>query len=539
MTTGNNERFLRSWNEIEYSKIGFHMHNSEEALASKKKWFPYNKGGGFRKWYGLNEFVVLWENNGELIKKATDHGRKIASVRSERLYFKKSITWATLTTGIISCRYSEEGHLFDDKGSSAFLPEKYYYAVLGLINSSVGNYILHILNPTMSFQSGNIGAIPVVDNAVVSMEIKKKVINCINICKEDWDAYENSWDFIYHPLVNSRTEIDVFNSRNMLLSAIYQTWEQECESRFSQLKSNEEELNRIFIEIYGLQDELTPEVEDKDITVRKADLQRDIRSLISYAVGCMFGRYSLEIPGLVYAGGEWPPLDKAVEARKNHPEADPDVCSWTDAYGPFIPDLDNCIPILDSDYLPDDIVGRFIDFIQIVYGEEALEENLDFIAGALGGKGTTSREVIRNYFLKDFYKDHLKIYQKRPIYWLFDSGKQDGFKALIYMHRYNEDTIGRVRADYLHKVQERYENEVRAIDAMQEHILDPRQRAAGEKRKEKLFRQIKETKEYDERIGHLALERIAIDLDDGVKVNYGKVQTDRNGDTYQILAPIK
>lgn len=253
----------------------------------------------------------------------------------------------------------------------------------------------------------------------------------------------------------------------------------------------------------------------------------------------MFGRYSLEIPGLVYAGGEWPLLDKALEARKNHPEADPDVCSWTDAYGPFIPDLDNCIPILDSDYLPDDIVGRFIDFIQIVYGEEALEENLDFIAGALGGKGTTSREVIRNYFLKDFYKDHLKIYQKRPIYWLFDSGKQDGFKALIYIHRYNEDTIGRVRADYLHKVQERYENEVRAIDAMQEHILDPRQRAAGEKRKEKLFRQIKETKEYDERIGHLALERIAIDLDDGVKVNYGKVQTDRNGDTYQILAPIK
>lgn len=386
--------------------------------------------------------------------------------------------------------------------------------------------------------------LPFVISDLYVEKVNLLVNQSIQYAKDDWDSFETSWDFVKHPLVTYINEMgyaDVpIKNWNYRIEDAYESWAQNAEAQFTQLKSNEEALNRIFIEIYGLQDELTPEVDDKDITVRKADLPRDIRSLISYAVGCMFGRYSLEIPGLVYAGGEWPPLDKAIEVReKNHPEADPGLCSWMDAYGPFVPDLDNCIPILDDDYLADDIVTRFVDFIRIVYGEETLEENLDFIAGALGNKGTSSREIIRNYFLKDFYKDHLKIYQKRPIYWLFDSGKQNGFKALIYMHRYDEDTIGRVRADYLHKVQERYENEIRAIDAMQEFISDPRQRAAGEKRKEKLFKQIKETKEYDEKIGHLALERIAIDLDDGVKVNYSKVQTDRNGDSYQILAPLR
>lgn len=525
LSTGDNDKFLRYWYEI----AGYNF----AKIDNKGKWVPYNKGGGICKWYGINIYAVLWGNDGEYIKK---YGKGV--FRNPSFYFCEGITWSGIASKGGSFRYCPPGYVFDsNKGPMIFEKDFKIFYALGLLNSKVAQKIIDMLNPTISLQIGDVVSVPVIYEYSKEEKVTTFVDISIEIARNDWNAYEIAWDFICHPLV----KLALCNKGNRLnrLKFIYKTWEQECESRFSQLKSNEEELNRIFIEIYGLQNELTPEVEDKDITVRKADLQRDIRSLISYAVGCMFGRYSLEIPGLVYAGGEWPPLDKAEEARKNHPEADPDVCSWTDAYGPFIPDLDNCIPILDSDYLPDDIVGRLIEFIGIVYGEEALEENLDFIAGALGGKGTTSREVIRNYFLKDFYKDHLKIYQKRPIYWLFDSGKQDGFKALIYMHRYNEDTIGRVRADYLHKVQERYENEVRAIDAMQEHILDPRQRAAGEKRKEKLFKQIKETKEYDERIGHLALERIAIDLDDGVKVNYGKVQTDRNGDTYQILAPIK
>ena len=262
----------------------------------------------------------------------------------------------------------------------------------------------------------------------------------ISISKNDWDSFETSWDFIRHPLAPSASlkqdqMVSQFAQSRMekfgLISWHYENWKNQCENRFNQLKENEEELNRIFIDIYGLQDELTSEVEDKDVTVRKADLQRDIRSFMSYAVGCMFGRYSLDMDGLAFAGGEWD----------------------NSKYQSYISDVDNIIPITDEEYFSDDIVGRFVEFVKIVYGKDTLEENLGFIAQALGNKGDTSREVIRNYFIKDFYADHLKVYQKRPIYWLFDSGKQNGFKALIYMHRYDADTVGRVRTDYLHKAQ--------------------------------------------------------------------------------------
>ena len=301
-----------------------------------------------------------------------------------------------------------------------------------------------------------------------------------------------------------------------LISDKYKEWENECNERFNKLKANEEELNRIFIDIYGLQDELTPEVEDKDVTVRRADLTREIKSLISYAVGCMFGRYSLDSDGLAYAGGAWD----------------------STRYKTFIPDEDNCIPITDTRYFEDDIVGRFCEFIKVVYGEDTLEENLDYIAQALGNKGNSSREVIRNYFLNDFYKDHCKIYQKRPIYWLFDSGKQNGFKALIYIHRYNADTIGNLRVEYLHRVQRIYESEIEREQDTIDHTTNAREKKVSENRKEKLQRQLKETKEYDEKIAHLALSRIEIDLDDGVKVNYDKVQTGRDGKKLDVLGKI-
>ena len=300
-----------------------------------------------------------------------------------------------------------------------------------------------------------------------------------------------------------------------LISDKYKEWEMECEDRFNQLKANEEELNRIFIDIYGLQDELTPEVKDKDVTVRKADLQRDIKSLLSYAVGCMFGRYSLDVEGLAYAGGEW-------DASK---------------YTTFIPDEDNVIPITDEDYFEDDIVGRFVEWLKAVYGTDTLEENLRFVATALGTSGDTPRQCIRNYFLKDFYKDHCKIYQKRPIYWLYDSGKQNGFKALIYMHRYNEDTTGKMRVDYLARMEETYESEINR----EQNVVDngvPREAAKAAKRIEKLKKQLKECRDYDVNIGHIALSRIAIDLDDGVKVNYEKVQTGKDGTVLPILAKV-
>lgn len=506
MTTGDNERFLREWFEVRFDKVGIGYATAEDAQQSGKKWFPYNKGGGFRKWYGLNEIVVLWENNGCEIKSATKGGRKIASVRSERLYFKESITWATLTSGMFSARYSEAGALFDDKGSSAFIPMEHSKYVLAFMNSCVSNYILGMLNPTISFQSGNIGSLPIALPNNNEKKVNELAKDAIDICKKDWNLFEISWNFKKHPLLCYESD---------KVSVSFEIWAKECDKRFNQLKKNEEELNHIFIDIYGLQEELTPEVEDKDITVRQADLQRDIKSLISYAVGCMVGRYSLDADGLAYAGGEWD-------------------CS---KYGSFIPDADNCIPITDEEYFEDDIVGLFCVWLKKVYGEDTLEENLSFIASALGNKGKTSREVIRNYFLTDFIKDHIKSYQKRPIYWLFDSGKQNGFKALVYMHRWNADTIGNVRVEYLHRIQRVYEKEIIRMQEIIDISHDNKEISNAIKRKEKLQKQIKETKDYDAKIAHLALSRIDIDLDDGVKVNYEKVQT-ADGKKMQILAKI-
>ena len=384
--------------------------------------------------------------------------------------------------------------------------------------------VLQVIAPTINYQCGDIANIPVILDNTHKPKIETLVEENISISKTDWDSFETSWDFEKHPfLLYMQSEVTYIKNRenidelkqHFLIECSYDFWNASCTGRFNTLKQNEEELNRIFIDIYGLQDELTPEVEDKDVTVRKADLTRDIKSFISYAVGCMFGRYSLDVDGLAYAGGEWD----------------------NSKYITYIPDDDNCIPITDEEYFGDDIVGRFVKFVKTVYGTETLEENLDFIAQAIGNKGNTSRQIIRNYFLTDFIKDHNKIYQKRPIYWMFDSGKQNGFKALIYMHRWNADTTGNVRVEYLHKLQRVYESEVNRMQETIENSTNGREVAAAEKRKEKLTKQLKETKDYDAKIAHLALSRIAIDLDDGVKVNYDKVQT-VDGKKIEILTMI-
>lgn len=389
---------------------------------------------------------------------------------------------------------------------SCFASHELLLYLLGLNNTLVVRKLLSTLAPTINFQAGDIANIPVILNISEEEKINVLVIQNIELEQQEWNDFEMSWDFKNSPLI--------CNGINTV-SAAFKSWSKECAERFNQLKANEEELNRIFIDIYGLQDELTPEVEDKDVTVRKADLQRDIKSLISYAVGCMFGRYSLDEDGLAYAGGKWD----------------------NGKYDTFIPDEDNCIPITDEEYFEDDIVGLFCAWLKKVYGEDTLEENLDFIANALGNKGKTSREVIRNYFLTDFIKDHIKTYQKRPIYWLFDSGKQNGFKALVYMHRWNADTIGNVRVEYLHRIQRVYEKEITRMQEIIDNSHDNKEISNATKRKEKLQKQIKETKDYDAKIAHLALSRIDIDLDDGVKVNYEKVQT-ADGKKMQILAKI-
>ncbi len=514
MATANNDRFIRLWFEVNRNKFGINISSRKEAVESRKKWFPFAKGGEQRKWYGNNDTVVNWENDGFEIQNFKDE--KTGRIRSHNYnldyIFSSALTWTVIGTEKTSFRFCPVGFLYSNSGYGLFCNnEKTKYYLLGFMNSKIAASLLKILSPSMGFESGYLRKLPLIESDSLD-SIVERVKHCIDGSNAEWDSFEVSWDFKKHPLLRNVSAI----------SEAFAQWQLECEDRFNQLKANEEELNRIFIDIYGLQDELTPEVEDKDVTVRKADLQRDIKSLLSYAVGCMFGRYSLDVEGLAYAGGKW-------DSSK---------------YQSFIPDADNVIPITDEEYLDDDIVSRLCDWLKVVYGADTLEANLDYIAKALGNKGSTSREIIRNYFLNDFFKDHCQTYSvtgsgKRPIYWLFDSGKQNGFKALVYLHRYTPDTIGNLRIDYLHKMQRVYESEINRMQDMMDHSENAREVAAASKRKDKLAKQLKECREYDEKISHLALSRIELDLDDGVKVNYRKLQTAQDGKFYEVLADSK
>lgn len=489
MITGDNNYYLRLWHEVSTTNMITNMKNADRT-SYNNVWVPYNKGGNFRRWYGNNEYLLRWINQGKTLTRAR--------TENTSYYFREGVTWSFVTSGTFSCRYFPEGALWDVSGSSIFaiMGEPITY-ICGLMNSKVAQLFFDITNPTINYQVMNVIALPYkkdIKNELIGT-ISAKAIKC---SKSDWDSFETSWDFQRHPLIRKTATI----------KEAFSKWQSECNDRFNQLKANEEELNRIFIDIYGLQDELTPEEEDRDVTVRKADLGRDIRSFVSYAVGCMFGRYSLDVDGLAYAGGDW-------DSSK---------------YKTFIPDKDAIIPITDDEYFTDDIVGRFVEFVKVVYGADTLEENLKFIADALEEKGSTSREVIRNYFLSSFYKDHLKTYQKRPIYWLFDSGKKNGFKCLIYMHRYQPDTIARIRTDYVHEQQARYRT---AISGLERQIngAPTSERVRLNKQLTKLKDQAEETRLYEEKIHHLADQMISIDLDDGVKHNYAIFQ--------DVLAKIK
>ena len=495
MQTGNNDKYVRYWFEV--SSCDF----NSDAIALEKKWIRYNCGGESRKWYGNHWRVINWENNGYSVKH-----EKGSVIRNESHFFQEGISWKRIGSSDFFLRYLPEGFIIDQAGDSMFFPNRAtLYYVLGFVNTKVALSMFKFIAPTLNLTAGNMNKLPIISKQEKAINIENSVKENIEREKEDWDSFETSWDFQHHPLLRKVSTI----------TEAFEKWQQECNDRFAKLKANEEELNRIFIDIYGLQDELTPEVEDKDVTVRRADRGRDIRSLISYAVGCIFGRYSLDKPGLAYAGGDWNP----------------------DQYHTFLPDADNVIPITDEEYFTDDLTGLFVAWVKKVFGADSLEDNLAFIAKALGTKGTSPRAVIRNYFLNGFYADHVKIYQKRPIYWLYDSGKQNGFKALIYMHRYNADTSGLVRADYLYKMEQVYESEIARMDDAIAHGAS-REVAQATKRKEKLVKQLKECKDYDDRLGHIALARIPIDLDDGVKVNYDKVQTGADGKKQAILAKI-
>lgn len=542
LATMDNERFLRLWEEVNWKNACVTAIDAAEGKESKKRWFAYNKGGTFRRWYGNRDYMINWFDDGKELKdnvvKCYGGGSYTKEVRNEEKYFCEGITWSTLASGLISIRYSPKGCIFDSKGSMGFAKGgQNIYALTAFLNSCVAQKFLEVLSPTLDYNIGGLNNLPFVDVPDNAIETCKE---CIRDSAYDWDSFETSWDFKKHPLLrNVSTIVEAFKQ-----------WQAECDDRFSKLKANEEELNRIFIDIYGLQDELTPEVEDKDVTVRKADLQRDIKSLLSYAVGCMFGRYSTYKDGLLFAGepyslqafvdkmNERPGTISAEELERAYRNEGIVVDEM------FFPDADNVIPITDEEYLDDDIVSRLCAWLKAVYGADTLEANLDYIAKALGNKGSTSREIIRNYFLNDFFKDHCQTYSvtgsgKRPIYWLFDSGKQNGFKALVYLHRYTPDTIGNLRIDYLHKMQRVYESEINRMQDMMDHSNNAREVAAASKRKDKLAKQLKECREYDEKISHLALSRIELDLDDGVKVNYRKLQTAQDGKFYEVLADSK
>ncbi|WP_418947847.1 BREX-1 system adenine-specific DNA-methyltransferase PglX [Phascolarctobacterium succinatutens] len=530
LTTGDNERFVRIWNEVVWDKT---------SLANPKspKWFPMTKGGDFRKWYGNNNHIINWENDGFALKNFKDEQGKLRSViRNPQYYFRNCISWNDTGANDLAFRYQGNRFVSNASGPCVYANDENLMYLMGLFNSKVSRVIMEVLAPGIKFEVGQIAKYPVIVNKDKMEQVCSIAEENLTYSKADWNAFEISWDFREHPLVGFSKALRNATSvaaamdyyygylpeASCPLEICYMLWQGQCNERFKKLKANEEELNRIFIDIYGLQDELTPEVEDKNVTVHKADLQRDIKSLLSYAVGCMFGRYSLDVEGLAYAGGEW-------DSSK---------------YQSYIPDADNVIPITDEEYLDDDIVSRLCAWLKAVYGADTLEANLDYIAKVLGNKGSTSREIIRNYFLNDFFKDHCQTYSvtgsgKRPIYWLFDSGKQNGFKALVYLHRYTPDTIGNLRIDYLHKMQRVYESEINRMQDMMDHSENAREVAAASKRKDKLAKQLKECREYDEKISHLALSRIELDLDDGVKVNYRKLQTAQDGKFYEVLADSK
>lgn len=510
-STGDNARFIRNWHEVSFENTCITATSPESAETSLKKWFPINSGGEYRKWYGNRNEVVNWYKDGlemkALATKLNHGGHWSRYIVSPDRFFTNNVAWSAISSSKISVRYSGHGFAFSSASMEAFGNNLFY--VMGLINSVVADDILKLLAPTINFGVEQVGRIPI----IVSNEntINTLVEENISLSHEDWDSFETSWDFSTHPFVKyanslwDATAIGATMSKfygrelpkhNSPIELCYLLWQGECADRFATLKANEEELNRLFIDIYGLNDELSPEVADKDVTVRKADLGRDIRSFISYAVGCMFGRYSLNVDGIAYAGGEWD----------------------DEKYISFKADRDNVLPICDDEYFEDDIVGKFVRFVEVVYGKDSLEANLRFIADALGGNGSP-RDVIRSYFLNDFYADHLKVYQKRPIYWQFDSGKKNGFKCLIYMHRYQPDTIARIRTDYVHEQQARYRTAIADLE-QRIQVATTSERVKFSKQLQKLKDQETEIRLFEEKVHHLADQMIRIDLDDGVKHNY-------------------
>ena len=500
MTIGNNKKYLRMWYEVNINKINFYCKSMESLNLNIKNWIPYSKGGPRRQWYGNYDYIVNWSENKKFNR---------AKTTLQQLYLRRAVTWPFVTSGKFSVRVLPEGFLWDVAGSPCFFDNKFEEKyILGFMASTVCDYIVNIINPTINVQAIDISNLPLLKDSSYEKQIISFVEENINLSKLDWDMHETSWDFKRSPLLSNKVDGRI--------KTAYENYKREVNERFAKIKENEEELNRIFIEIYGLEDELTPEVSDKDITVakifdNKEDIYEEIKgnryimtredvvkNFLSYFVGCAMGRYSLDEEGLIFAGGEF-------DSSK---------------YISFKADEDGILPITDQEYFEDDIVELFVKFLKVTFGEEHLNENLDFIASELKGKNSdSSRERIRNYFLNDFYEDHCKMYQKLPIYWQYDSGKNGACRGLFYLHRYGKDTFAKIRINYVFEVQDRYKQElVRLEKAIAESSGN--EKIQLQKRADALKKKIIESQQFEEKVQHIADSYIEIDLDDGVKDNY-------------------
>jgi hypothetical protein len=504
LQTGDNNKFLRLWHEVKNCDIGFNCVSRNDSKVSGKKWFPYNKGGAFRKWYGNQEYVVNWYDDGNEIRNFKDNnGRLKSRPQNMEYYFKEGLTWSFISSSYFGIRYTPKGFLFDVGGSSLF-PDEDINIFLSYLASRVAPYFISFINPTLNFQVGNVASLPLpVLNKELKYRINKIVKENIDISKFDWDSFEISWKFNKHPFIH-------YNVNNTL-SAIYKNWNQQTIRRFNKLKEYEGELNEIFINYFDLQDELTPEVDDDEITITLADRERDSKSFISYFIGCVMGRYSLDVEGLAFAGGEFD----------------------DSKYKTFKPNSNGLILLTDDHYFENDIIVRLREFLSVAFSPDTVDENMQWLAESLEMKKNESpEERLRRYFLDEFFKEHCKTYQKRPIYWLVDSGKQKGLRTLIYMHRYQPDTMATIRFDHLQEIQAKYQNEIEMIDTrLANPSLSATDRRNLEKAKIAYQKKIEELQEFDKHLAVYANEPIEIDLDDGVKVNYAKFD--------KVLAKIK
>ena len=545
LQTGDNKRFCRYWFEVPKQNIDSNSPDEETFLQSGKRWVFYSKGGGFRKWYGLMMDVVDWENGGHNLEDFKNAGGSVYIAGRDH-YFQPGITWNLNTFGHLSLRYVPAGTIVGNGGPMCFPDDTVLPLLLGFLNSKVAAKMVETINPSRNCPPGTLGALPYAIDEAEKDTITRSVQENIQISKEDWDTLEISPDFKRNPLIAIRTEE---KNVDRLIADKYKEWGSACNTRFQKMKSNEEELNRIYLHTYGLENEMDPEVDPQKIKVQKAEIQRDIKALISYVIGCIFGRYSVAADGLQFAGGNFDehfrqPISISQQSDNKKPYQNfsfhqtsigkrqwfvkTDDSRWV----PNVTEIDddNILPICDDEYFSDDIVGYFADFFKKVYGESTLEENLNFISEGLGGKGT-SRDVLRNYFLKDFYTDHLKTYQKTPIYWLVDAGKKNSFKALIYIHRYEPNLMSRLRTDYVHVQQQRLEARIKQTEDSLEIETIPSERKQLTDLLKMLREQEIELRRFEEKVHHLADQNISIDLNDGVKANYQKYS--------DILAPIK